>query len=97
MSLLSKLCEDLKKEVWRYLHKKYYDVVLDELSLMTFVIRSTLDLYWLSYSKITTGKRYAYQGWTDEVFIVARWVIYNWSSGNTIQEIREQAAEIDLF
>jgi len=33
------LCEDLKREVSKYLHKKYYDVVLDELLLMTEYIR----------------------------------------------------------
>ena len=39
MILFSVFPEDLKKETLTYLHKKYYDVVLDELLLVTEWVR----------------------------------------------------------
>jgi len=40
------LPEELKREIARYLHKKYYVIVLDELLLMTNFIRKYFDIAW---------------------------------------------------
>src|SRR5271155_882784 len=64
------LPEDLKREIARYLHKKDYDVVLDELTVMTMFVKCNLDRYKLSskegiiavraHTDVTTGDRWLY-------------------------------------
>ena len=48
----SLLPEDLKREMSRYLHKLYYDVVLNELLLMTEFIRKYFDIVYRALNPI---------------------------------------------
>ena len=49
--------EDLKREVSRYLHKKYYEVVLEELVLMTQNITLYLDLLHTDYPVVFVARK----------------------------------------
>jgi hypothetical protein len=66
-SYLFQLPSDLKIELCRYVHKRYFDVVLDEIQLMTYPIyHSTTDRRtWPYYSTWQWGGR------TDDYVIVA--------------------------
>ena len=101
MSLFSLLPEDLKRETSRYLHKKYYEIVLDELIVMTMFIKHDLNVFTLSvkegiiavkaYTDITTGYRWIYYHDYPRIAL-PRWDFvfdkYNDSKRKSIYEIK---------
>ena len=87
MSLIH-FSEDLKRETWRYLHKKYYDVIMDELQLMTRFVKYWIDNPFAFYTKITADKGYIM--FPEYTFFVVRWNMYHISSGKSIQRIKSE-------
>jgi len=95
--------EDLKREVSRYLHKKYYDIVLDELLLMIEPLANILNTWnngALSFNGVTADKVYVdietgctwYSVNRPPHVPVARWILLSrknaYYTRKSIQEIK---------
>jgi len=96
MTLFLLLPQDLKREASRYLHKKYYDVVLDELLLFTERLHYCLNErhYLRPKGCIKICARVAQGFLINENVLVARWDILPVhqviSNGKSIQRIKSE-------
>lgn len=98
MSLFLTLPQDLKREASQYLHKKYYEVVLDELLLMTKAIKGCMvpeHQRTCNCNKIVANAVYVTIYGPDDRFVsipVARWdhIILNDFKRQSIQTIKNE-------
>ena len=105
MTLFQMLCEDLKREIGQYLHKKYYEVVIEELILMTEPVATILnewDNEFISHNKVIADKIYVdmesgckwYTRDRPPYVPLARWIVLRRRNesfnGFTIQEMKNE-------